>query len=90
MQVYLRGLDRQEPRPPQGLRLRRIAAIRDQAQPVLDELAARSEIPPGALPELRKVYGTESSPVTAWHVMGPFPLDDRPPVRDQRAGRPRP
>ena len=79
LQVYLRGLTDKSPDVRKACATA-IGTIRDQAQPVLDRLAARSEIPPGALPELKKVYG-RIQPVTAWHVMGPFPLDERPPVR---------
>ncbi len=57
-----------------------IGSIRDKAEPVLQQLADRRELPPAALPELRKIYN-QLQPLDGWHVMGPFPFNDRPPVR---------
>ena len=79
LQVYLRGVtDRsQEVRKASSAA---IGAIRDQAEPVLEQLSARRELAPAALPELRKIYN-QLQPVDGWHVMGPFPANDRPPTR---------
>ncbi len=79
LQVYLRGVADKSP----DLRKASSSAlgsIRDKAEPVLEQLASRRELPTSALPELRKIYN-RLQPVEAWHVMGPFPLNDRPPSR---------
>src|SRR5262249_20195820 len=77
--VYVRALTDRNPD------LRRagaeaIGAISDQAAPVLDQLAARKELPPAAVPELVKVY-TAVQPVRDWRVLGPFALDATPDVK---------
>lgn len=79
LQVYLRGLADKSPDVRKASSAA-IAAVRKQAEPVLEQLAARRELPPSALPELRKIYNSVE-PVLDWHVMGPFPIDDRPPVQ---------
>ena len=76
LQVYLRGLT------DKSTELRKASAaaignIRDQAAVVLDQLAARHELPPEAMPELRSIY-TGLVPVTKWHVLGPFAFDPPP------------
>jgi putative membrane-bound dehydrogenase-like protein len=79
LQVYLRGLADRSP----DLRkasASAIVSIRDKAEPVLEQLSTRRELAPAALPELRKIYN-QLQPVEGWHVMGPFPFNDRPPVR---------
>ena len=79
LQVYLRGATDKSP----DLRKASAAAIgsiREKAEPVLQQLADRRELPPAALPELRKIYN-QLQPLDGWHVMGPFPFNDRPPVR---------
>ena len=72
LQVYLRGLADKNP----DLRkasATAIAKLRDQAAPVLDQLAERNELSPSLLPELRKIFaGLE--PITDWRVLGPFPI----------------
>jgi putative membrane-bound dehydrogenase-like protein len=76
LQVYLRGLSDKNT----DLRKASAAAIgniRDQAAAVLDQLAARHELPPEAVPELRSIY-TGLNPVTSWHVLGPFSIDSPP------------
>ena len=79
LQVYLRGVtDRsQEVRKASS---GAIGSIRDKAEPVLEQLSGRHELAPAALPELRKIYN-QLQPVDGWHVMGPFPFNDRPPNR---------
>ena len=57
-----------------------ILAIRDQARPALERLAGRKELPPSALPELRKIYGA-IRPITDWKTVGPFKANERPPFR---------
>ncbi len=82
LQLYLRGLTDKS----QDVRKASATAmglIRDQAAPVLDRLAARKELPPATLPELRRIYGT-IRPVKDWHVAGPFKLKEAPPVRGNR------
>jgi putative membrane-bound dehydrogenase-like protein len=79
LQVYLRGLTGK------NTDLRRasataIANLRDQAAPVLDQLARRHELAPALLPELRTIYAG-LKPVTEWRVAGPFPIA-APPVLD--------
>ena len=63
--------------------LRRAAAqalgmIRDQAAPVLDQLASRRELPARLLPELRDIYRTRK-PLRSWKVIGPFREEVAPP-----------
>jgi len=77
LQVYLRGLT------DKSVDLRKASAtaigkLRDQAAPVLEQLAARHELPPSIVPELRSIYAAVV-PLTAWHVVGPFPIA-RPPA----------
>lgn len=78
LQVYLAGLADKSPD------LRKVSAdalgrIQAEAAPVLDQLAARHELSPALVPELRKIY-TSLRPVTAWHLAGPFPIESGPPV----------
>ncbi|WP_406697180.1 PVC-type heme-binding CxxCH protein [Singulisphaera sp. Ch08] len=78
LQVYLAGLADKSPD------LRKVSAdalgrIQAEAVPVLDQLAARHELPPAIVPELRKVY-TSLQPVKAWRLAGPFAIDAAPPV----------
>ena len=83
LQVYLRGLADKS----QDLRKASsaaIAAIRDagRARSSTSSPPGRSS-PPAALPELRKIFSS-IQPVKDWHVVGPFPFDDRPPVRSNK------
>jgi putative membrane-bound dehydrogenase-like protein len=78
LQVYLRGLT-DKSTDLRAASARALAAIRDRAVPVLDHLAERKEIDPAALPELRKVF-SGLQPISAWHILGPFLPDARPPV----------
>lgn len=78
LQVYLRALSDKN----QDLRkaaARALATVRDQAAPILDQLAGRNELPPSALPELRKIF-VAVQPIRSWQVLGPFPTDAKPPV----------
>lgn len=73
LQVYLRGLGDKSPE------LRKAAAtaignLRDQAAPVLEQLARRNELPPSIIPELRIIF-SRIEPVTTWKVLGPFAID---------------
>ena len=79
LQVYLRGLADKSPDLRKACSSA-IGSIRAKAEPILEQLAARRELPTAALPELRKLYN-KLQPVDGWHVMGPFPFNDRPPVR---------
>ncbi|WP_435005628.1 HEAT repeat domain-containing protein [Tundrisphaera lichenicola] len=78
LQVYLRGLTATSPDLRKAASLA-ISAIRTEVQPVLDQLATRHELDPETLPELRRIYSS-LQPILDWHVMGPFPFKDRPPV----------
>ena len=76
LQIYLRGLAEK------NTDLRRasataIANLRDQAAPVLDQLAKRHELSPALLPELRTIYAG-LKPITEWRVAGPFPIASPP------------
>jgi putative membrane-bound dehydrogenase-like protein len=79
LQVYLRGITDKSPDVRKAAS-RAIVAIRDEARPALERLAARHELSPASLPELRKIFGS-LQPILDWHVMGPFPINDRPPVQ---------
>ncbi len=82
LQVHLLGLSdkSQDVRKASSTAL---MAIRDEARPVLERLAGRKELPPSALPELRKIYGA-IRPIAAWKVVGPFKLNERPPFPTNR------
>ena len=76
LQVYLRGLT------DKNADLRKasagaIAAIRDPAAQVLDQLSKRNELPAAALLELRSIFAGVV-PIASWQVVGPFRLDDVP------------
>ena len=79
LQVYLAGIADKSP-DVRKASAAAILAIRDKAEPVLGQLASRHELPPAALPELRKIYN-QLQPVEGWHIMGPFAANERPPVR---------
>ena len=77
LHLYLRGLGDKSP----DLRkssASALGAIRAEAAPALDELAARKELSPALLPELRKVFAG-IQPVPQWRVLGPFASDAAPP-----------
>lgn len=61
-----------------------LVKLRDQAAPALQRLADRKELPPSALPELRRVFSA-FEPIRKWQVIGPFDLKGRPPFQ---AGKP--
>jgi putative heme-binding domain-containing protein len=61
-----------------------LAAIRDQAVPILDRLAERRELPPATLPELHKIYSGRQ-PIAQWHVLGPFALEAKPAINPEGA-----
>jgi putative heme-binding domain-containing protein len=62
-----------------------VAAIRDQATPLLEELAKRNEVPAAVVPELRTVY-TSYVPVLRWKLIGPFLNDGsaHPPEKERK------
>jgi putative membrane-bound dehydrogenase-like protein len=62
-----------------------VTAIRDQAAPMLEQLAKRNEIRAEALAELREIYSA-FSPILRWNLIGPFPRDGKahPPEQEQR------
>ncbi len=76
--VYLHGLADKSPELRKAS-AEAIAQIREQAAPVLDQLASRHELSPSIIPELRKVY-TPLQPVTDWRTLGPFPIDGKSPM----------
>ncbi len=78
--AYLRALADKSPE------LRKAAAsamtkLRDDAAPELDRLAARGELPPGAIPELRRVY-LEPGSLIHWKLAGPVPFAAMPDIQD--------
>jgi putative heme-binding domain-containing protein len=77
LQVYLNGLTDKNAdlRKESGTA---IANLREQAAPVLEKLAERHELSPAVLPELTKVF-TATEPIMRWRVVGPVPIDDKPP-----------
>ena len=76
--VYLPGLtDRSQ--AVRRASLRAMVAIRDEAAPALERLAARRELSPSSLPELRKVYA-DFRPVAEWQLLGPFPVEAPTPI----------
>ncbi|HWE40747.1 MAG TPA: HEAT repeat domain-containing protein, partial [Isosphaeraceae bacterium] len=82
LHVHLRGLSHKS----QDVRkasTSALAAIRDEARPILERLAGRKELPPSALPELRKIYGA-IRPIAEWKVVGPFKKNERPPFAMNR------
>jgi putative heme-binding domain-containing protein len=82
LQVFLRGLTdkNQALRDASGAAL---GSIRDNAAPILDQLALRHELSPSVIPELRKVF-TKVEPVAQWHLLGPFQSDAKPDVSADR------
>ena len=77
LQVYLAGL------ADKNADLRKecawaVAAIRDYAAPVLDELAKRHELSSAAVPELAKIYAGVQS-IKSWRIVGPLPIDEKLP-----------
>jgi putative membrane-bound dehydrogenase-like protein len=75
--VYLRGLTDKSPALREASS-NALAFVRDEAAPVLEQLAARKELPSTVLPELRKIY-TRERPLRTWHLLGPFPIKTDPP-----------
>ena len=75
--VYLRGLTDKSP-DLRNASVEALSLIRDDAVPLLTRLAERKELPSTALLELRKVY-TNVHPIAKWDVLGPLPIDARPP-----------
>ncbi|HEV3165065.1 MAG TPA: HEAT repeat domain-containing protein [Isosphaeraceae bacterium] len=76
LQIYLQGLTDKNP----DLRkasASAIGGIREQAAPVLEQLATRRELSPGQVRELQKVF-TSLQPVMLWYVVGPFGIKDAP------------
>ncbi len=77
LSVYLRGLTDRSPDLRKSSSTA-IAAIRDEAAPVLEKLAGRKELPSTVLPELRKIY-TKLRPIQSWRVLGTLPIDAKIP-----------
>jgi putative membrane-bound dehydrogenase-like protein len=78
LQVYLRALGAQSPD------LRKASAnavglLRDQAAPKLDQLAARNELSPSIIPELKLIF-EGLKPITGWKVAGPFATKSTPEI----------
>jgi putative membrane-bound dehydrogenase-like protein len=85
LQVYLAGLADKSP----DLRKRAagaIANVRDQAIPVLEQLAARKELSPLAVPELRRVF-VKMEPIAAWHTAGLFARKEAQPIAPEQEVR---
>jgi putative membrane-bound dehydrogenase-like protein len=83
LQVYLSALADKSPDLRKAANVAMLE-IREQAVPVLEQLAKRKELAPAALPELRKIFAA-LEPIAKWHVIGPFKLSERPPVRANSA-----
>jgi len=76
LQVYLRGLiDKNADMRKSSAGA--IAAIRDPAARVLDQLSKRNELPEAVVPELRSIFAG-IVPIASWQVLGPFPSDQVP------------
>jgi putative membrane-bound dehydrogenase-like protein len=76
LRVYLRGLADRNP----DLRrasARAVAVLRDEAVPLLEQLAERRELPPSVVTELRRIYAAVE-PIRRWKVLGPFARDAAP------------
>ena len=76
---YLHGLGDRSP----DLRkasARALRALRETVIPELDRLAARGELPPTLIPELRKTF-LAPEPLARWQVAGPLPADAAPGLR---------
>jgi putative membrane-bound dehydrogenase-like protein len=82
LNAYLTGLQSKNVELRQACR-QAIAAVRDQAAPVLEELAKRNEVPAAVASELRTVYASYS-PILSWKLIGPFPNDGKayPPEKE--------
>ena len=76
VRVYLRGLTSRSPEL-RTAAAEALAAIREEAAPVLNLLADRKELAPSALPELRKIF-RQRRPIRRWRVLGPLPADSAP------------
>lgn len=81
--IYVQGL---ESRNPQQRRLcsRAIAELRDQAAPVLDQLAQRHELSSLAATELKTVF-RDLQPLIQWRVVGPLPENAPAPIERNAA-----
>jgi putative heme-binding domain-containing protein len=56
-----------------------ISMLREQAAPVLDQLARRHELPSSAIAELRGIYSSPQ-PITAWSIAGPVSMTGVPTI----------
>lgn len=77
LSVYLRGLVDKSPDLRKACSSA-LAMVRDDAVPVLEQLASRKELPSTVLPELREIY-TRVRPIQYWHILGPLPFKTEPP-----------
>lgn len=76
LQIYLHGLTATSPELRRASS-RALKAIREEAAPILDQLAERRELPPATLPVLHKIY-TAVRPINGWRILGPLPFDAQP------------
>jgi putative membrane-bound dehydrogenase-like protein len=81
-QAYLRGLGAKSPelRKVSGTAL---GTLRDQAAPLLDQLAGRNELSPSIVPELKAIF-EGLTPITDWKVIGPFKTKSLPEIAADR------
>ena len=82
LHAYLRGLAATSPD------LRKAAAtavgtLREQAAPMLDQLAARKELSPSIVPELRLIF-EGLKPVCDWKILGPLSTKALPDISADR------
>jgi putative heme-binding domain-containing protein len=68
--IYLRGVADRSPELRRGS-FGAIAAIRGEAAPILDQLAARHELPPKIIPDLRRIF-TGVHAIRVWKIIGPL------------------
>jgi putative membrane-bound dehydrogenase-like protein len=80
--VYLRGLT-DKSQDVRRASAEALTKIRRQAEPVLDRLHERRELPPSALSELQKIFAT-TTPVTDWRLLGTFSIKEGLPFASNR------
>lgn len=81
--AYLTGLGSKSPELRTACR-QAVAAIREPAVPILEQLVKRNEVRPEIIAELRAIYSS-FTPILDWRIIGPFPNDGKsyPPEKEQ-------
>ncbi len=75
--VYLRGLASKSQDERKAC-ASAVAAIRDQAAPILEELSKRRELSGSIVPELKTVF-QDLQPIVAWKIAGPVEIESQTP-----------